>query len=230
MQQTTEGHNYLNNEDDFLTINKDRVITKLISKNNVLEIGCGKGTFLLELAKRGISCEGIDFSKDAFQSAKERCSGQPITLHYGDFTTYTFHKKYDCIILSAILEHIEDDKAFLKKVNNVLAKDGELILLTSAHPWLYSVFDKTVHHYRRYSKKQLHSLLKETGFTPVSSRYWDILGMPFLLIARVSGKMPLNDKQLTNKYLNRILDYWFQIFENKISLPLGLNVIIVARK
>lgn len=231
MKRETEGHNYLNNETDFWTLNKNRVFLKLLShKNNVLEVGCGKGTFLRELARRGISCEGIDFSKEMIESAKKVCQGHPLTLHYGDFTTHSFPKKYDCVILSAIIEHIEDDTAFMKKVASILTEKGEIILLTSAHPWLYSVFDKQAHHYRRYSKKQLHALLQQAGFTLISSKYWNILGFPFLLLARLLGKMPLNNAQLTNKYMNRFFDLWFQSFENKIPVPIGLDLIVVAKK
>ena len=227
----TEGHNYLNNETDFWTVNKNKVFLKLLShKNNVLEVGCGKGTFLRELAQRGVSCEGIDFSKEMIDGAKKFCQGYPVTLHYGDFTTYNFVEKYDCVILSAIIEHIEDDEAFMKKVTSILTDNGEIILLTSAHPWLYSVFDKHAHHYRRYSKKQLHTLLQQTGFTLISSRYWNILGVPFLLLTRLLGRMPLNDTQLTNRYMNKFFNLWFQIFENDIPVPIGLDLIVVARK
>lgn len=231
IKQTTEGHNYLNNETDFWTINKNRVFLKIITnQKNILEVGCGRGTFLAELGKRGIACEGIDFSKEMIEGAKKSCHDYPITLHYGDFTTYAFPKKYDFIILSAIIEHMEDDVAFMKKVATLLTENGEILLLTSAHPLLYSVFDKQAHHYRRYSKKQLHSLLEQTGFSIVSSKYWDILGIPFLFLARFLGKMPLNDKQLTNTYMNTIFDFWFQIFENRVPVPIGLDLIVVAKQ
>ena len=227
----TEGHHYFNNETDFWTVNKDRIFLRFARyEKNILDIGCGKGSFLKELASLGISCEGIDFSKTMIEAAKKNCQGYPIKIHYGDFMTYNLKKKYDCIIFSGVIEHIEDDNKCMKKIYELLNPNGKIILLTSAHPWLYSVFDKSVHHYRRYSKKQLRDLLEKNGFVFVSSRYWDILGVPYLIYARIFKKMLLDKQYLTNNVMNSIIDLWFRIFENNINPPFGLNLFMIARK
>ncbi len=233
-KEITEGHNYLNNEDDFWTMNKNRVFLKLIKKHyefqTLLEVGCGKGTFLRKIASHQshISCEGIDFSKEMILAAKKVCQGTTVTLHFGDFLSYHFSKKYDCIVLSGIIEHIEDDIAFLKKAQSLVNPGGRIFLLTSAHPWLYSSFDEAVHHYRRYSKKELKTKIEQTGFSLEQFFSWDILGIPYLFFAKTL-KMPLQKKQLTTPIINFLLDWWFRIVENNIHFPIGLNFIVVAK-
>ena len=227
----TEGHHYFNNETDFWTLNENRVFLELVkSENNILDIGCGKGTFLKKLADKGISCDGIDFSKTMIDAARKNYEGYNINLYHGNFITYDFKKKYDCIISNAVLEHVEDDSAFIRKIEMLLNPNGKLILLTSAHPWLYSVFDESVHHYRRYGKKQLHELVKKNKFIIVSTRYWDVLGIPYLLYARLFKRMLLSQNKFNNKHFNSLLDLWFRVVENNIRPPFGLNIIIVARK
>ncbi|MFC1571228.1 class I SAM-dependent methyltransferase [Candidatus Margulisiibacteriota bacterium] len=226
-----ERHNYLDNENDFWTVNKNTVLLGLIKdKKNVLEIGCGKATFLRELAKKGIQCEGIDFSKNCLAAAKEICRGYNVNLFYGDFMEYHFDKKYDCIVLSGVIEHIADDKLCLLKVKDLLVAGGQIVLLTSAHPFLYSCFDRVVNHYRRYSKRQLLKLLRSAGLSLKSIRYWDMLAFPYLLLVRLFERILLNEAELNKMSQNRIFMWWFRHFENRLSFPLGVNLIAVAKK
>ncbi len=226
----TDGHNFLNNKDDFFTINKDAVLLKLVNKKvkTVLEVGCGKGTFLYKLSKKGVVCEGIDF-KSTITEARKIC-GERIKFYEGDFNSHTFKKEYDCIIASGVIEHIKDDLSFVKKLYKLLNKNGQLILLTSAHPRLYSIFDENVHHYRRYSRKQLITVIKKANFKIKNFRYWNMISLPYLIYAKIFHSLLIDNKQLSDQYFNKIIDLWFKIFENKVSFPLGVDLIIVAEK
>jgi hypothetical protein len=82
----------------------------------------------------------------------------------------------DCFIYIDVLEHIEDDGGELKSVAERLVPGGTIIVVSPAFNSLYSPFDKSVGHYRRYNKSALQVL------TPPSCRikrifYLDCLGM-----------------------------------------------------
>jgi hypothetical protein len=61
----------------------------------------------------------------------------------------------DTFIYIDVLEHIEHDKAELEAAAARLTPGGRLIVLSPAFNFLYSPFDKSIGHYRRYDKKML---------------------------------------------------------------------------
>ena len=60
------------------------------------------------------------------------------------------NKKFDTILYLHVLEHIEDDVEELKSVYKRLKDKGNLIIIVPRHQKLYSNFDKSIGHFRRY--------------------------------------------------------------------------------
>ena len=90
-----------------------------------------------------------------------------------------------------MLEHIENDRIELEAASAHLSSGGHLIVLSPAFNFVYSPFDKSIGHYRRYDRKMLCAL------TPSNCRakkiiYLDSLGMATSLVNRVllSQAMP----------------------------------------
>ena len=50
------------------------------------------------------------------------------------------------------LEHIDDHQSEIKSALNKLNKNGNLVIIVPAFNHLYSYYDKSVGHYRRYEK------------------------------------------------------------------------------
>lgn len=83
---------------------------------------------------------------------------------------------FDAILYIDVLEHIEDDREELRQAAARLRPGGFLIVLSPAHQWLYSDFDRTIGHFRRYSKRSLAALSPE-GTVLASLRYLDSAGV-----------------------------------------------------
>jgi hypothetical protein len=64
----------------------------------------------------------------------------------------------DTIIYIDVLEHIEDDRSELETASALLQPGGRLIVLSPAFNLLYSPFDRTIGHFRRYDKRMYRSL------------------------------------------------------------------------
>ncbi len=97
----------------------------------------------------------------------------------------------DTIIYIDVLEHIENDRTELETAAARLASGGHLIVLSPAFNFLYSPFDKSIGHYRRYDRKMLCAL------TPSNCRvkkilYLDLVGMATSVVNRflLSQAMP----------------------------------------
>jgi len=62
---------------------------------------------------------------------------------------------FDTILYLDVLEHIDDDSAELRNAARLLERNGFLIVLAPAHPFLFSPFDAAIGHYRRYTRASL---------------------------------------------------------------------------
>ena len=72
-------------------------------------------------------------------------------------------EQFDAILYIDVLEHIQDDAAEIRRAAVHLRKGGHLIVLSPAHPWLFSPFDRAIGHYRRYTRKSLAAVAAGVG-------------------------------------------------------------------
>ncbi len=77
---------------------------------------------------------------------------------------------FDTILYIDVLEHIKDDIDEIKEACKRLTPNGNLIVISPAHQFLYSPFDREVGHFRRYSEKGLNRIcpndffIRESGY------------------------------------------------------------------
>jgi hypothetical protein len=77
----------------------------------------------------------------------------------------------DGLVLLDVLEHQEDDLAFLADLREGM-KPGAFLLITGpALSWLWSDWDEKMGHYRRYSLAALRTVAAQAGFEIAESRY-----------------------------------------------------------
>ncbi len=101
--------------------------TKLNSNINVLDIGCGKASFLyLMNQKYGCACLGIDFDKKSVEYNKEILG---INVLEGDIHTVKIpDTEFDFITMWHFLEHEYDPLATILKATRYLKDDGILVV------------------------------------------------------------------------------------------------------
>lgn len=94
-----------------------------ISENDlVLDIGCGNGSVAYDIAKKAKKITGIDISQKNIETAEKRFKKENLEYIVGDATIYNFSEKFDAIILSNVLEHIENRVDFLGKISKLSQK------------------------------------------------------------------------------------------------------------
>lgn len=142
-------------------------------KLSVLDIGCGVGTIGFYIAEKGHTFLGIDISERAISIAKEykKISRSKNTFFIlGDVQSTIIRQKFDMVICTEVIEHLEKDEEMIKRINRLLKRNGILLLSTpSKNAPLFKLgllrqFDKEVGHLRRYDQDSLTELLNNNGF------------------------------------------------------------------
>lgn len=95
----------------------------------ILEIGCGFGYLTYALNKAGFDTLGLDIARNVIDYAKQ---------NYGDFykccELKTFientDEKFDLVIATEVIEHLEDHVSFILDGVSLLKPDGQLLLTT----------------------------------------------------------------------------------------------------
>lgn len=83
---------------------------------SLLDVGCGYGAVAHSLAIAGARVTGIDINRANIEKAKSRWSHGNLTFVEGDATKSLPSGTYDVVVLSNVLEHIENRVGFLRSL------------------------------------------------------------------------------------------------------------------
>jgi hypothetical protein len=124
---------------------------------------------LEEVARSGFVAVGSDFSASAAAIARSRLAALPADrrpeIRVGGFEALDdLHGKAGSVLLFEVLEHVEDDRGLLTEIHDFLGEDGALLLSVPAHRKRFSRVDEMAGHFRRYDRRELEDLLRDTGF------------------------------------------------------------------
>jgi SAM-dependent methyltransferase len=148
---------------------------------HVLEVGAGIGATTAALhdgtAQRWV-CLEPDFgnAKRLRAAITERRCHATTTVIVGSLRALAEQPSFDCVLYVDVLEHIHDDRLQIAKAARLVRIGGHLVVLSPAHEWLFSEFDKQIGHLRRYNKKQLQSLMP-LGWVEKKTVYLDSVGV-----------------------------------------------------
>jgi len=119
-------------EIDYWNISYDEKLENLKSNNipnqRILDVGCGGGFFLRRAKEKGYDVLGIEPSPNASEYAKKHKI--PVITEFFENVNFSDNKKFGSIHMNAVLEHSNSPNQILKICNNILEKDGILIIET----------------------------------------------------------------------------------------------------
>ena len=139
-----------------------------------LDIGCGSGKFVKFLQSKGFDAYGIEPSHALFESFLQ----QDPSFFKGDVLDFSLSnpgRKFDVIIVSDVLEHVEDPARFFEKINQLLSPGGLLFISTpDTNSFLAKAFGKRWHYYNKYhlsifSRSNIFQLAKRSKLSVISS-------------------------------------------------------------
>jgi len=105
---------------------------------------------------------------------------------------------FDTIICTNVIEHIEDDEQVLRNFREVLKPGGRVVILVPHDPKLYTAVDKTLGHFRRYSRRDLTAKMERAGFKVLSCKGFNrVGGLGWRISGKIMGKKTLSAGQMT---------------------------------
>jgi len=141
----------------------------------LLDVGCGTGEFLEAVRRGGWQVEGVERDENASAWARESL-GIPVETGSVD-TLQTTSGLFDVITLWHVLEHLYDPGAAVRKIRDLLANDGYVLIALPNVGGLDSrvyganwIALDTPRHVNHFSPTTLTRLLTEAGFVPLARR------------------------------------------------------------
>jgi glycosyltransferase involved in cell wall biosynthesis len=136
---------------------------------DVLELGAGIGNLSRLLCPRRRRYVATDIERESLARLASRLHHRPNLetatcdlMRPQDFEP--FHSQMDSIVCLNVLEHIEDDLLGLRNIHSALRPGGRAIVLVPQGQAVFGTLDEVLGHYRRYSKNELETKVKATGF------------------------------------------------------------------
>ncbi len=217
----------------------------------LLDIGCGSGTLIGLLKKRGLSVLGIDTSEEASQLAAHESDVRVIVgrLDQAGFGISSF----DIVTMFHVIEHVTNPREVLGEVQRILKPGGILIAqVPNIDSWQFRWFGAKWYgldvprHVVDYSQQSIVKLLEDTGFSVRRIRQFNLrdnapalVSSLFLTLDPLSRRIRLHHRNAAERAVAswaKHLAYLFLVF---LAYPLvileaaaghGATVMIEARR
>ncbi len=139
---------------------------------NILEVGCGCGGILEAFSNKNTQCYGIDYNEEYIEYGRQRLKN--IELSVGGIDSLG-HKKFDLVILSDVVEHLNNPLAFLDALKKNMSANGILYINV---PGFFGIsfrrFGNNIRQFTKiehlwcYSLNSLKLLMSNAGYTYIN--------------------------------------------------------------
>ena len=163
----------------------NRTVLSLVpaSAVRILDVGCGSGVLGEYLrSKQERYVVGITYSQEEAELASRRLS----EVYCADLNNFNFEPlgKFDCVILSHILEHLYAPADTLERLKSTLQPESRVVVALPNVLWWkqrleflfgrwqyqdWGTLDRT--HFRFFDRRSAAALLEDTGFEILECRY-----------------------------------------------------------
>jgi 2-polyprenyl-3-methyl-5-hydroxy-6-metoxy-1,4-benzoquinol methylase len=158
--------------------------------------------------------------------ARGRTAGYCVTI--GTTQTMESQARFQAILYIDVLEHIEHDRQELACASRLLHDGGTIIVLSPAHQWLYTPFDRAIGHFRRYDRASL-AACSPADCVMERLVYLDSIGM----LASLANRMFLQQSMPTLKqvlFWDRFLVPPSTLLDPVLAYSAGKSILGIWRK
>ncbi len=201
---------------------------------SLAEVGCGHGLLQRQLEDElGVAVDGYDLNTHALAMSESRRS---------DLFCYDIFErrpellgKHDVLFLFDVIEHLDNDAAFLACAAEHVVPGGSVLVNVPALQGCYSAYDRAVGHVRRYDIRSLEETARRAGLVIERFSYWGLPLLPLLwwrkltIHGRGDAEIIRNGMQPPGALANRLL-MCFSRLESCPQQLTGTSLMAVLRK
>jgi 2-polyprenyl-3-methyl-5-hydroxy-6-metoxy-1,4-benzoquinol methylase len=203
----------------------DAIASTKIIEPKILELGCGTGWFTGVLGNLGPSV-GVDLSEVAIGGARERyphVKFLPIDISEWEYPKSAF----DIVVSHEVLEHVEDQEAYLDMAHGLLRSGGYLILTTPNKDAVLAYPDDAI------AARDLQPIEKWLTIKQLkammASRFVEVSITTVIPGTGVKGAYRIIGSPITRGIMRRTGAIW--LYDRFVlKLGFGLHILAIARK
>jgi len=180
--------------------NKLNLINELYQRGQILDIGCGTGSFLHICKEDGWNIRGVEPDENARKKAISKTQSQISA----DLISIEGEKSFDIITMWHVLEHIHKLNETIEKIYTLLKESGKLVIAVpnvesydaKVFKQYWAAYDIPRHLYH-FSKETLQKLMQKHGL-----KLEKVLPMPYdaYYISLLSLKNKFNKMDYLNAF------------------------------
>jgi 2-polyprenyl-3-methyl-5-hydroxy-6-metoxy-1,4-benzoquinol methylase len=200
----------------------------------LLDCGAGGGAFASEMSA-DLRVTAMDDHEESLELL--RASLPPGGVVRGGCTQIPFPEdSFDIVTALDVLEHIPDDRKAVAEMIRVLKPGGILVLTVPALMSLWSDWDVSLHHQRRYLKNNLLPLMDVSVMRCIHAAYINVLAVPAIWLVRRVRSMGLGTRTRAEDWvpplaLNALLRFLFvSLGKSRMQFPFGVGLLYVGMK
>ena len=213
---------------------------KLAVGDQILDAGAGNGELVRELnaeySPRGMNILGIEYSEEGRRLAHER---KGTTLLAGSILDLPLLDETCAVSIALdVLEHVEDDAKAFSELLRVTRPGGIVIINVPAFMSLWSDWDVSLGHFRRYRKREMQLLMGQHQ-REIDVLYFDYINafaFPAIYLYRKVAKVlklksRAEDQIPSERINNLMLDLFIEPAKKRwFHPPFGVSLFVVLKK
>lgn len=156
-----------------------------VQGKRLLDLGCGDGTYSIELARLGAGfVVGIDPAETAIAAAKEKAKqagvAEKTRFEEGNIYSLDIQEHFDCIVLRGVLHHLPDQGKAISAIAS-LSEHMLIVEPNGTNPVLKILEKFSAYHIEHEEQSFLLSTIKQwlhhAGFKQVTCHYVNLVPM-----------------------------------------------------
>jgi SAM-dependent methyltransferase len=240
-----EGSDFCFSVEDasFWFSHRNRVIAEALrtfppAAGPLFDVGAGNGFVAAGLQKAGFEVIAIEPSRAGAANAVRR-GVDPVVWGTAESAGF-LDRSAGAIGLFDVVEHIEDDRQFLRGVARYVRPQGRVYITVPAFPSLWSDDDVQAGHFRRYTIESLATLVEGSGLAvEYATCFFSILPLPIWLFRVIPSRLRRSEHPkepshavggvATRGLLERALAFEVACVRRRMRIAVGGSCLVVAR-